>query len=104
MTVLTYVLAVLVGAVWGVAMAMVNMFIMRAALKKNKDGAFMGANVLRTFLDLAAFAAVFFTRDLHPLPYTFGLVGTAAGRSITTIIVSFRLAGKKKKEENLRSY
>ena len=90
-----YVLAVLAGAVWGVVMALVNMFIMRAALKKNADAAFMGANVLRTLLDLLAFAVVFLLRNILPLPYTFVLVGTAAGLSITTIVVSFRLAGKK---------
>ena len=90
-----YVLAVLAGAVWGVVMALVNMFIMRAALRKNADAAFMGANVLRTLLDLLAFAVVFLLRNILPLPYTFVLVGTAAGLSITTIVVSFRLAGKK---------
>ena len=92
---MSYVLAVLVGAVWGVVTGLVNMLIMRAALKKNKDQVFMGANILRTLLDLAAFAVVFFLHDVLPLPYTFVLVGTAAGLSITTIIVSFRLAGRK---------
>lgn len=92
---MTYVLAVLVGAVWGAAMGFVNMLIMRAALKKNKDQAFMGANMLRTLLDLAAFAVVFLLRGVLPLPYTFVLVGTAVGLSMTTIVLSFRLAGKK---------
>ena len=92
---MSYVLAVLVGAVWGVGMGLVNMLIMRAALKKNKDNAFMGANILRTLLDLAAFAVVFLLRNVVPLPYTFLLVGTAVGLSMTTIVLSFRMAGKK---------
>ena len=92
---MTYVLAVLAGAVWGVAVALVNMLIMRAALKKNKDGALMAANLLRTLLDLAAFAVVFLVRGALPLPYTFVLVGTALGLSMTTIVFSFRLAGKR---------
>ena len=90
-----YVLAVLVGAAWGVLMGFVNMLLMRAALKKNANGALLGANMLRTLLDLAAFAAVFLLRGVLPLPYTFVLVGTAAGLSITTIVLSYRLAGKK---------
>lgn len=92
---MSYVLAVLVGAVWGVAMGFVNMLIMRAALKKNKDGAFAGASIFRTVLDLAAFVVVFLLRNILPLPYTFVLVGTAAGLSITTIVLSYRLAGKR---------
>ena len=92
---MSYVLALLVGAVWGVLMGFVNMFIMRAALNKNKDQALMGANILRTLLDLVAFAAVFFLRSVLPLPYTFVLVGTALGLSMTTIVLSYRLAGKK---------
>lgn len=92
---MTYVLAVLAGAVWGVAVALVNMLIMRGALKKNRDGAFMAANLLRTLLDLAAFAVVFLVRGALPLPYTFVLVGTALGLSMTTIVFSFRLAGKR---------
>lgn len=92
---LSYVLAVLAGAVWGVAMALLNMLIMRAALKKNKDRDLMAANLVRTVLDLAAFAAVFLVRNILPLPYTFVLVGTAIGLSMTTIVYSFRLAGKK---------
>ena len=92
---LSYVLAVLAGAVWGVAVGLVNMLIMRAALNKNRDAAFMGANLARTFLDLAAFAAVFLLRNVLPLPYPFVLVGTALGLSMTTIVFSFRLAGKK---------
>ena len=90
-----YVLAVLVGAVWGVLMGFVNMLVMRAALRKNDDKFFAGANVLRTVLDFAAFAVVFLLRKVLPLPYTFVLVGTAAGLSITTIVFSYRLAGKK---------
>ncbi len=92
---MNYVLAVLVGAVWGVAVGLVNMLIMRAALNKNKDKTLMAANVVRTALDLAAFAAVFLLRGVLPLPYTFVLVGTALGLSMTTIVYSFRLAGKK---------
>ncbi len=92
---MSYVLAVLVGAVWGAAVGLVNMLIMRRALKKQKDKALLGANVLRTALDLAAFAAVFLLRELLPLPYTFVLVGTALGLSMTTIVYSFRLAGGK---------
>ena len=92
---MSYVLAVLVGAVWGVAAGLVNMLVMRAALKKKSDRAIMAANLARTVLDVAALAVVFLLRNILPLPYTFVLVGTAAGLSITTIIVSFRLAGGK---------
>lgn len=92
---MAYVLAVLVGAVWGVLVGLGNMLIMRAALRKNTDKALLGANLLRSVADLAALAAVFLLRSVLPLPYTFILVGTAAGLSITTIIVSFRLAGGK---------
>ena len=92
---MSYVLAVLIGAVWGAAVGLVNMLIMRQALKKQQDKAFLGANVLRTTLDLAAFAAVFLLREALPLPYTFVLVGTALGLSMTTIVYSFRLAGGK---------
>jgi len=91
---LIYALAVLAGAVWGVLVALLNMAIMKRCLHKNTNSAIMIGNLARTLLDLAAMAAVFLLRDVLPLPYVFVLVGTAAGLSITTIICSYRLAGK----------
>ena len=40
---MTYVFAVLVGAVWGAAVGLVNMLIMRKALKKQKKAEAAGA-------------------------------------------------------------
>ena len=92
---LNYVLAVLLGAVWGVLCALLGMLILKRCLKKNSSPAMMAGNLSRTLLDLVALAAVFLLREqLQPLPYTFVLVGTAVGLSFTTIIYSFRLAGK----------
>ena len=91
---LKYVLAVALGAVWGVLVALLNMAIMKSCLKKNTESAILAGNLARTALDLAAMAAVFLLRNVLPLPYVFVLVGTAAGLSFTTIIYSFKLAGK----------
>ena len=62
-----------------------------------------GANMLtamslvRTFVDVAALAAVYFTRDLLPLRFEVVLITTAVVLSLVTIVVSFRLSASLKK-------
>lgn len=92
---MNYVLAVLLGAVWGVLAGLFNGLITRRALRKQNDKALLEANLARSAVDIAALAAVFLLRERLPLPYTFVLVGTAAGLSITTIVISYRIAGGK---------
>lgn len=88
-------LAVLLGAVWGVLVSLLGMLITKRALEKNNTGAVMAGSLSRTVLDVAALGLVFLLRNTVPLPYTYMMIGTAVGLSVTTIVYSFRLAGKK---------
>lgn len=88
-------LAVLCGAVWGVLVSLLGMLITKRCLEKGSNAALMVGNLSRTVLDLTALGLVYLLRNTVPLPYTYMLVGTAVGLSVTTIVYSFRLAGKK---------
>ncbi len=52
-------------------------------------------NLLRTLTDLAALGIVFLLRKLLPFDYTWMLIATAVALSIGTIVISYRIAGKK---------
>lgn len=92
---MNYVLAVLVGLAWGVAAALLNAQIMKQSLKKDSTQALIGSNLLRSLVDLAALAVVFLLRNVLPFPFSVTLIATAVGLSVTTIVISYRLAGTK---------
>ena len=88
--------SVLAGLVWGGAVGLVNVLVTKKLMmgSANQVGAM---SLLRTFLDVAALAAVYFTRNLLPLRFEVTLIATAVTLSLVTIILSFRLASGMKK-------
>ena len=64
-----YLLAGGIGFIFGSLVAFVNMCITRRGLQKNSANAVMAASLLRMLVNIAALAAVYFTRKLLPLPF-----------------------------------
>ncbi len=92
---MSIVLPILLGLVWGALAALLGGVITRHTLAKNSTGAVMAGNLLRTLTDLAALGLVFLLRDLLPFDYTWMLIATAVALSVGTIVISYRIAGKK---------
>lgn len=90
------VFSVLAGLIWGCLVGLANMLVTR---KMMRGGANMltAMSLVRTFVDVAALAAVYFTRDLLPLRFEVVLITTAVVLSLVTIVVSFRLSASLKK-------
>ena len=89
-------LSVLAGLAWGAAVGFVNILVTKKMM--NGSAGQLGAmSLLRTLIDVAALAAVYFTRKLLPLRFEFTLLATAVALSLVTIILSFRLAAGMKK-------
>ena len=85
------VFSVLAGLIWGGLVGLANMLVTR---KMMRGGANMltAMSLVRTFVDVAALAAVYFTRDLLPLRFEVVLITTAVVLSLVTIGVIFRLS------------
>lgn len=88
-------LAILLGLVWGALAALLGGVVTRRALAKDSNAALMAGNLLRTVIDLSALGLVFLLRNLLPFDYTWMLIATAVALSVGTIVISFRIAGKK---------
>lgn len=88
-------LSVLAGLVWGAAVGLVNLLVTKKMMR-GSAGQLGAMSLLRTLIDVAALAAVYFTRKLLPLRFEFTLIATAVTLSLVTIILSFRLASKMK--------
>lgn len=92
---MSIVLGILAGLVWGVLAALLGGAVIRRALAKNTNGALLAGNFLRTLIDIAALGLVFLARKLLPFDYTWMLIAAAVALSIGTIVISYRIAGKK---------
>ena len=90
------VFSVLAGLIWGGLVGLANMLVTR---KMMRGGANMltAMSLVRALVDVAALAAVYFTRDLLPLRFEVVLITTAVVLSLVTIVVSFRLSASLKK-------
>ena len=88
--------SVLAGLVWGGAVGLVNVLVTKKLMmgSANQVGAM---SLLRTFLDVAALAAVYFTRNLLPLRFEYTLIATAVALSLIGIVVAFRVSASMKK-------
>ena len=87
-----YLLAGAIGFALGALVAFANMCITRRAVRKNSTNAVMAASMLRMLLNIAALAAVYFTRNLLPLPFYGTIIGTALGLSLVGILLNLRLS------------
>lgn len=90
-----YLLAGGIGFIFGSLVAFVNMCITRRGLQKNSANAVMAASLLRMLVNIAALAAVYFTRKLLPLPFYGTIIGTAVGLSLVGILLNLRLSKKQ---------
>ncbi len=88
-------LAILLGLIWGALAALLGGVVTRRSLAKNSTSALMAGNLLRTLIDLTALGIVFLLRKLLPFDYTWMLIAAAVALSIGTIVISYRIAGKK---------
>ncbi len=91
-----YVLGALAGLVWGALGAFVNMKINRAALKKNTNNALLGANLLRTLVDLLVLGTVFLLRKVLPFRFEAAIIAAAVALSILGIVFAFRITKPEK--------
>ena len=90
-----YLLAGGIGFVFGALVAFGNMQLTRRGLQKNSAIAVMAASMLRMLVNIAALAAVYFTRNLLPLPFYGTIIGTAVGLSLVGTLLNLRLSKKQ---------
>ena len=90
-----YIISALAGLVWGFLAALLNAFVTKKGIAKQRTNAIMASNLVHMLVDVAALAAVFLVRNLSWLNFAVAIVATAAALSITTIVFTFKLAAKK---------
>ena len=84
------VIGIAAGLVWGALAAIVNLQINKKALAKGSTNSLLAANLARTFVDLAALAAVFLLRRFLPFSYEGMLLGTAISLSLISVVFASR--------------
>ena len=77
-----YVLSAVGGAVFGLAVAYVNMLISKANLGSDSLAGIMGVNMLRMLIEVIALAATYFGCKALNLPLAVTLIAAALGRSV----------------------
>lgn len=77
-----YVLSAVGGAVFGLAVAYVNMLISKANLGSDSLAGIMGVNMLRMLIDVIALAATYFGCKALNLPLAVTLIAAALGLSV----------------------
>lgn len=87
--------SVLAGLVWGGAVGLVNLLVTKKVISSSPEK-ISAVSLLRTLIDVAALAAVYFTRRLLPLRFEATLIATAVTLSLVSILLSFRLAASMK--------
>ena len=91
----TVVFSILAGLVWGALAGSVNALVTKKMA--GGDTRMLGAmRLVRTAIDVAALAAVYFTRNLLPLRFEIVLIATAVSLSLMMIVASFRLSASMK--------
>lgn len=89
-------LSVLVGLVWGAICGLINAAVTKKlAFGGQQQVSAMG--LIRTLVDVAALAAVYFTRNLLPLRFEYTLIATAVALSLIGIVAAFRVSASMKK-------
>lgn len=77
-----YILTALAGAVFGVAVAYLNMLITRSKMKADSVIGIMSGNMLRLALDAAALAAAYFVSNALEASMIVAVIATAVGLSV----------------------
>jgi len=84
-------LSVLVGLVWGGLFGLLNAVITKK-LSAGDERQLSSMSLIRTLLDVAALAAVYFTRNLLPLRFEYTLIATAVALSLIGIVAAFQVS------------
>lgn len=96
-----YAVGILLGFALGMAFGFCNMLITRTAVKKNGGNglsAIAATQMIRSFVNVAALALVFFTRNLVPLPFYATLLSTATGLAIGNVLFTWLLTKEMKRD------
>ena len=96
-----YVLGALLGLALGLLFGYGNMRITKRAVKKNNgDGlaAVTATNLIRSLVNVAALAIVFFTRKLVPLPFYATIIAAATGLAFGNVYFTWLLTKEMKKD------
>ena len=89
-------LSVLAGLAWGALFGLISAVITKKIA--SGDGKLIGAlSMIRLLIDLAALAAVYFTRNLLQLRFEATLISAAVALSLVSIVAAFRTAASMKK-------
>ena len=89
-------LSILAGLAWGALFGLISAVVTKKIA--SGDGRLVGAlSGVRLLVDLAALAAVYFTRELLPLRFEYTLIATAIALSLVSIVAAFRTAASMKK-------
>ena len=88
-------LSILAGLAWGALFGLSSALISKKIA--SGDGKKIPAlGMIRMLIDVAALAAVYFTRDLLPLRFEVTLVSAAIALSLVGIVAAFRTAASMK--------
>ena len=88
-------IAVLAGLVWGALAALLGGLVTRRSLAKNSTSAVMVGNLLRTLIDFTALGVILLLRNTLPFDFNWAMIAAAVALSVGTIVISYRIAGKK---------
>ena len=88
---------IVLGLIWGAAVALVNAKISANALKKNDTKAVQTASYARMAVDIAALGLVFLAGKLLSRSLDIMLVATAITMSLVTMFFAFRMSKAEKK-------
>ena len=89
------VLSVAAGLVWGAAVALIAAQITKKMVKGGEKE-ISALSLVRTIIDAAALAVVYFTRNLVPLRFEVTLIATAVSLTLIGIVTAYRTASKMK--------
>lgn len=82
----------LLGAAFGVSVALLGAWISNSALRRKGESGVMAAMAARMMLDAAALGAVYLMRSILPLPFEPTIIGAALGLSLTGIAAGWKLS------------
>ncbi|MBQ3481004.1 MAG: hypothetical protein IJH48_01505 [Oscillospiraceae bacterium] len=88
-------LSVIVGLIWGGLFGLIGALITKK-MAAGDQKAISSLSLIRTLIDAAALAAVYFTRNLLPLQFGATLISTAVSLTLIGTVAAFRTAAKMK--------
>lgn len=88
--------SLLAGLVWGVLIGLIGAVITKK-MASGDQRKIASLSMIRMLIDVAALAAVYFTRDLLPLRFEYTLIAAAIALSLIGIVAAFRVAASLKK-------